>query len=163
MPHFFENAIPILNKYNFNATLFIVVSEMGNVSSWRTGNLNRQLMDWDELKEVARMGYSIGSHGLQHYDLTRVTQEDLDKEMINSKNIICEKLDIEVVDFSYPWGNCTEREINSVINADYSCAVTVGSRWHNGPETNRFLLERVLIEQGDSVSRFAKKINNFLF
>jgi len=155
---FLENGIPVLTKYDFRATVFIVVSEIGGISSWREQYLNRQLMDWRLLREILDAGYSIGSHGLHHCDLTKVAQEDLDKETIFSKKIIQERLGRDICSFSYPWGICTERELNSVKNAGYDCAVSVGGRWHNSHGVNRFLLERILIEQRDSISTFVKKV-----
>ncbi|MFC1621051.1 polysaccharide deacetylase family protein [Candidatus Omnitrophota bacterium] len=155
---FSENALPILNKYNFKATIFIVTSQVGKMSNWRDNNLNLPLMDWKELEEIANSGCSIGSHGLYHRDLIGLTVEGLDKETSVSKQIIFDRLGIAVDSFSYPWGRCSRRELDSVRKAGYRCAVTAGGRWNNGPETDRFLLKRIAIERNDSLVSFAKKV-----
>lgn len=155
---FIETALPVLNKYDFCATVFIVVSEVGGFSSWQEHNLNRRLMNWKSLKEIICAGHTIGSHGLHHYDLTKLAQRDLDKEVVASKEIIQEKLGIEVDSFSYPWGICTRREINRVKKAGYNCAAGVVRHGYNTYRANRFLLKRIVIEQKDSLGAFIKKI-----
>ena len=155
---FLQNALPVLDKYGFKVTVFVVVSEAGGISSWRTRDLNRRLMGWDDLKKIIDQGHSIGNHGLHHLDLTKITQEDLNKEIVLSRDIIQERSGIKANSFSYPWGICGDREIDDVKKAGYRCAVSTASRWHNGPDTNRFLLERISMEQHDTISTFAKKL-----
>jgi peptidoglycan/xylan/chitin deacetylase (PgdA/CDA1 family) len=153
---FFQNALSVLNMYDFKATIFIVAQEAGGSSSWRTEGLKRTLMDWDMLKRIVDEGHTIGSHGAHHLDLTKLSDIDLDNEIAASKGIIHEKLGIDVEYFSYPWGMCTDREMNSVKKAGYKGAVTVGGRWHNGSETDRYALERISIGKTHSLDAFAK-------
>jgi len=155
---FLENAAPVLDRHDFKATVFIVTSGVGSNSSWRPQGMNRRLMGWDALKGLLSAGYSIGSHGLHHYDLTKLRQDELDKETAYSRNVIRERLGVEADSFSYPWGRYTERGLDSVRRAGYKCAVTAASRWHNNPGTDRFLLQRVSIERKDPIHNFIKKL-----
>lgn len=45
-----------------------------------------------------------------------------------------------------------------VKKAGYRCAVVAGARWDNGPETDRFYLERQAICRKDSLKEFARKV-----
>lgn len=155
---FFENALPVIEGYKFKSAVFIVTSKVGHVSEWRRRDLNRRLMGWEELRTITGMGHAIGSHGLCHHDLTNLTREELDKETAVSKDIIEQNLGIRVTGFSYPWGKCSEREVDSVKRAGYKYAVIVSRKRHNDPEADRFLLERIPVEHADSLSVFAKKI-----
>ncbi|MDP3244349.1 MAG: polysaccharide deacetylase family protein [bacterium] len=61
---------------------------------------------WDNLRELVRLGHRIGSHTMTHAKLSRlVSQKDLEKEIIESGNIIEDQLGVKVDCFSHPFGN----------------------------------------------------------
>ena len=155
---FLKNAVPILSEYQYPATLFIVAGAVGGVSGWRASKLQTPLLNWEEIQEIAKMGYEIGSHGLYHQNLTKLCDKDLETEVEISKELIEDHIGTSVSAFSYPWGAYGIREIDSVKRAGYDCAVTVGSKWENGPETDRFRLERKTMQRGDSLGEFARKV-----
>ena len=155
---FLENAVPVLRNHTFPATLFIVAAETGSVNYWRSPELQRPLLSWKQIREIAEMGYEIGSHGLHHRDLTRLTYNDLKTEITGSKDLIENCLGVTVTAFSYPWGKHDVRIENAIQDAGYDCAVTVGSTLDNGPETNRFHLHRRTMERKDSLATFARKV-----
>ncbi len=155
---FFEHGISVLKRYDFKAAIFVVVSEAGGLSSWRGQGLNRRLMSWASLREVSGAGHTIGSHGLHHYDLSGLAQEELDRDVFLSKEAIEDKLGIGVDVFSYPWGICTGREARSVQRAGYRCAVTSVGSGYNTSAANRFLLKRIPVKRKDSLDGFIKKI-----
>lgn len=155
---FLENAVPILRNHAFPAALFIVAGETGGVSHWRSLELQRPLLSWDEIREIAKMGHEIGSHGLHHRDLTSLCFKDLEMEINISKELIENSMGVPVNAFSYPWGKSDARVENAVQEAGYDCAVTVGSTLANGPETNRFRLQRKTMERADSLAEFVQKV-----
>ena len=155
---FLENAVPVLSRYEYPATLFIVAGEVGGISRWRSPELQRHLLSWEEIREIAKMGYEIGSHGLHHRDLTTLCSEDLETEISISKELIEDCIGAPVNAFSYPWGAYDVRETDGVQKAGYHCAVTVDSKWENGPETDHFRLQRKTMCRTDSLADFARKV-----
>ena len=156
---FLKNAVPVLKMYAFPAVLFVIAGETGGVSHWRMPGLQRPLLNWEEIREVVKLGHEIGSHGLHHRDLTSISPEDLKTEITVSKRLIENNIGTLVYAFSYPWGKYNARVKNTIQEAGYCCAVKVGSKLGNGPETNRFHLQRLTMCRSDSLADFARKVD----
>jgi peptidoglycan/xylan/chitin deacetylase (PgdA/CDA1 family) len=61
-------------------------------------------LTWDEIAEMAAGGVDFGSHTLTHPNLTQVPDEDLKRELIESKKRLEQRLKREVPTFAYPIG-----------------------------------------------------------
>lgn len=155
---FLENAVPVLSKYQYPATLFVVAGEVGGISRWRSPELQRPLLSWDGIREIAKMGYEIGSHGLHHRDLTTLCSKDLETEIIISKKLIEDCIEAPVNSFSYPWGLYGVREETAAQKAGYVCAVAVDRNCENGSGTDYFHLQRKTMCRTDSLADFARKV-----
>ena len=65
-----------------------------------------QPMNWDDLKKLIDSGHTIGSHTLNHPQLSSlVSEEALQNEIIQSGDLLEMKLGIKVESFAYPFGN----------------------------------------------------------
>src|SRR5262245_5513049 len=71
--NFYEHALPILGRHKFAATLFVVAGRCGLDNRW-PGSADSvptvPLMSWKNVRDAAEQGVTIGSHTLQHPDLT---------------------------------------------------------------------------------------------
>lgn len=67
-------------------------------------NLCRDLsLSWEQLREMIDSGLcTIGCHSMTHPGLTRITGEEVYRELAESKQLIEEKLSVKVRHFSYP-------------------------------------------------------------
>jgi peptidoglycan/xylan/chitin deacetylase (PgdA/CDA1 family) len=63
-----------------------------------------QLMDWDQVREVAAGGIAIGSHTERHEILSYLPLEAQRRELVASKQIIERELGREIVSLAYPVG-----------------------------------------------------------
>ena len=108
-------AFPILKKYNLPATVFIIVNEVGRPDR----------LSWDQLKEMQDSGLiTFGSHTLGHFFLDSLKDnEQLLKEISDSRKILQEKLGKPVNTFSYPMGRFNPRVREFTVNAGYKVAV----------------------------------------
>ena len=106
---FFDVAMPILDKLDFKATIFIVSGLIGFISCWRTKDLQPPLLNWDEIQSIVNAGYEIGSHGVYHSDFFRLSKEKLEQEIIESRKLIEGKLGIPIISFSYPWNRYNDQ------------------------------------------------------
>lgn len=70
-------------------------------------------LNWGELKKLKKYKVEFGSHSLTHSILTKLNDEQLKSELIDSKKIIEEKLDVNVNTFCYPNGR--SRDYNDDI------------------------------------------------
>ncbi len=69
--NFFEHALPVLERYRFPATVFVVSGFCGGRNDWPTQPRNAgipilELMDWSEVQQAAQAGISIGCHTVNH-------------------------------------------------------------------------------------------------
>jgi peptidoglycan/xylan/chitin deacetylase (PgdA/CDA1 family) len=153
-------AYPILKKYGFTATLFIYIDYVG-VSS--------KAITWDQLRELKREGFYIGSHSVAHSDLSKQKKNEgneaylarLKREIFESKRIIDQKLDQDTIIFSYPFGRRNQAAISLARQAGYKIAVTV-DRGSNPFFADPFLLKRDQILKRD-MDRFASRLKTFNF
>jgi len=158
---FVSAALPVLQRYNFPATLFIVAGEVGGRSGWSSYCRDRPLMDWSDLRTLTDLRYEIGSHTLHHPDLMALEPNQLVAEIANSKAMLEDGLGVAVTAFAYPGGTFGTREVAAIRRAGYRCAVKVGGRWGNGYETDHFRLKREKILRQDNLSQFSRKVSGY--
>ncbi len=97
---FYTHGFPVLEKYGFAATLFVIT---GFTRAQRSARNGREFMSWKEVKEVAAHGISIGSHTVTHPELRALAEAELHREIAESKRCLEEKLARPVTSFSYPY------------------------------------------------------------
>ena len=84
-------AVPILEKYGFNASFFVTTGCLTYQNSSFCNNAGGDsAMTWDDIKLLSDLGYDIQSHGVSHKDLTRLSARDLDYEVRQSKQSLLE-------------------------------------------------------------------------
>ena len=79
-------------------------------------------LTWTQLLEMQEAGLNIGSHTLSHPILTRISQEHLEQELAQSKQVIEEKLATTVKGICYPNGmqaDVSENVINTAKKCQY--------------------------------------------
>jgi len=157
---FLTNAAPVLQQHRFTATLFVVTGRLGDTASWSSVDKNRELLSRNEVCELKSQGFQLGSHTVSHADLRMLDDAALERELTDSHATITE-LGETFAPFAYPGGMFAKREREAVERAGYDCAVIVGGRWGNGPETDRFLLKREPMLASDSLNWFKKRVNGF--
>ena len=64
----------------------------------------RVMLNWDEVRKMARNGITIGSHSHTHPILSRMPIQKAKEEILESKKIIEENLSIKVKHFAFPNG-----------------------------------------------------------
>jgi len=157
---FLTHAAPVLQQHGFIATLFVVTGRLGETASWTSAGKTRDLLSRVELCELKSRGFHLGSHTVTHSDLRTLDSAALECELTESRATIAE-MGETFVPFAYPGGLFTQRERDAVKRAGYDCAVIVGGRWGNGPDTDRFLLKREPMLASDSLDWFKKRVNGF--
>jgi len=89
------------------------------------------MMNWDQIRELHRSGHIIGSHTLTHPNLAYVRDQDLYRELIESKRRLEKELGGPVVHFSYPSPilepHYAERTMVATKQVGYRTAVTCTS------------------------------------
>ena len=76
----FENAKPILDKYGFKATFFVVCNWLGRPDR----------MTWQDINTLQDEGHDIESHSMNHKRLNHLSASDLDFEIGQSKKCLAD-------------------------------------------------------------------------
>jgi len=153
------NAAPILMKYNFSATCYIVSKGLGLTNAWdlNKGITQRPLMTENEIHEWLSLGMDIGAHTSTHADLTSISQEKAHKEIIDCKNELEFLFDLPVTDFCYPFGRFNEFVLKAVEESGFLSATTM-QRGKVKYESNRYILPRIPINHRTLPHLFLAKI-----
>jgi peptidoglycan/xylan/chitin deacetylase (PgdA/CDA1 family) len=99
-------AARVLKEYGLPATFFVPT---GFVGADRPFDWDRHLppmphLTWDEVREMADLGFEIGSHTVSHCDLGAVGLEEACRELFASRQTLMARLDRPVRWFAYPFG-----------------------------------------------------------
>lgn len=123
-------AFELLKQYNMKATFYIMPG--GGASDWCIG-ANRQAgkpcgdayLNWEEIKMLDASGVvAIESHTQDHADLSALGQEQLNFQLIQSKQEIESHLGRKVHHLAYPYGSFNNDSIATTQSAGYLSAVT---------------------------------------
>jgi len=80
-------------------------------------------LSWTQIQEMYNDGLcTIGSHSVSHSILTKITAQDLRNELINSKETIEDKLNLQVDHFSYPHSFVNDK-VEDEVKKIYKTAV----------------------------------------
>jgi|SRR5215204_245153 len=154
---FLQTALPILEKYGFSATLFVVADMLGKENDWvhwYHPQPKLKLLESADLRVIVERGVEIGSHGMSHPELPELDRESLEREVSDSRRLLGEVLGEAVEGFAYPYGILDETSIRAVRGAGYAYACAVNTRVEN----SAYDLPRIPISEADDSLRFAAKL-----
>ena len=148
----YENALPILKKYNDTATFYIITGSVGKKS----------YLTWDMIKKMHAAGMEIGAHTETHPNVAHLSGNKLTEEIAGSKIMLESELGIPVTSFAYPGGAYNDRAIAEVHAAGFTNAVSTRHRVMHSTTENPLALGRMHID--DDMISFAlfvtgKKLN----
>jgi peptidoglycan/xylan/chitin deacetylase (PgdA/CDA1 family) len=132
-------ARPILQRLGMPATVFVPTDHVGNGQpmtwagneAWAGTRYEDELhcASWSELRELADLGWEIGSHTCSHPRLTRVDDRRLANELADSRAACERELERPCVSLAYPHSDEDDRVVRAARRAGYSLGVTVPESW----------------------------------
>jgi peptidoglycan/xylan/chitin deacetylase (PgdA/CDA1 family) len=140
----YECGLPILQRYGFPATVFLVTDYCGRDNSWPSqppGIMRQPLLSWKEIKEMSHAGIAFGSHTRTHPDLTMISCHDAANELVTSKKMIEDAVGYPVNTVAYPYG-AYNKKIKHLAEEHFSlaCSTQLG---YVQPRSDLFALERL--------------------
>ena len=142
----YNRAFPIMKEFGFPFTIYPYTNFFGGAG---------KTLSKSEINEMLENRGELGSHGISHGFLNRQGRRSdevhaafLKKETAGSREIFREKLGVDAVTFSFPYGAYDDRLIQACLDAGYQAMVTVKGK-KVGWETDLRELGRYIVHGED--------------
>ncbi len=157
---FYTQALPVLSRHGFPATIYLVTSGLGATSGWLAaeGEGARPMLDWDQAAMLPAAGVEVGAHTHTHPQLDTLPLEEAEREIRLSKRLLEEHLGQPVPSFAYPHGYHTAALKELVRQAGFSSACAVKHAL-SGPDDDRLALARVIVTHDLPLETFIRWIH----
>lgn len=157
------NGLAALERFRLPATVFacsgyadggrpLDVPELAAEARSDPGEL--ATMDWDALRELGERGIEIGSHTVSHPHLPDLSDEELARELRESRERIEDELRRPCSLLSYPYGDEDQRVRATARDTGYRAAFALPGRRR---PVDPYALPRVGIWRKDSLPRVVLK------
>ena len=144
--YFYDNAFPLLKKYNQKATIFIITDYING----------ENYLTEDQLKEIADSGLvKIESHTKTHDYLDEMTYEEQLEQAVESKERLESITGQEVSVYCYPTGRYNQTTLD-IIKDYYDFGLEMlGGVYDSDVDTNPYQIPRIYANRSMSLSTFA--------
>jgi peptidoglycan/xylan/chitin deacetylase (PgdA/CDA1 family) len=119
---------PLLRRLGVPGTFYVSTGLLGQQHWLVPGDAGR-LLEADEAKALAEDGMELGSHSVSHPDLRLLDEEELTRELRESKEVVEQLTGRPCRTFAYPYGLYDERVAQAAAEAGYELAFA----WLPGP------------------------------
>ncbi|WP_254777083.1 polysaccharide deacetylase family protein [Paenibacillus sp. yr247] len=143
----YEQALPILAKYAFPATLFISPGMVDQV-----GYLN-----WEQIKKLHEAGWDIQPHGMTHPHLPKLSANQQAYEILEARKQIEEQLGVKADVFCYPYGEFNKITLKILMDHGFRYAFTTQQGYATDQQPP-YQLKRIFINGEEDLHSFIKKL-----
>lgn len=121
-------------------------------------------MEWDEVKQMSRDGFSIGAHTVTHRPLSQLTEGEIAHEISESKHEIERVLGQTVHSFAYPKGKASDYDASIcsplLKKFGFKLGVTTFGGYNRlDSGSNSFNLRRMGLSRDDTFDFFKLKVS----
>ena len=150
-----EYAWPIMERYGFWGTVFVVAGYVGKENRWDANFGGRRFrhLSWKELRALSAAGWEIGSHTWSHRDLTALTRDEVVRELRESKQLLEDTTGVSVETLSYPFGRYDERVRDAAMEVGYRAGCAFFPR-----RDDPFTMAQTAIYRMDTMVDFEAKV-----
>ena len=163
----YQHAVPALLKNQMPAAFFVSTKLMGSEQGFQhdLDKLGTALpnMDWSQLKEMADLGFTIGSHTETHINCAKGNPDEVIKELHESKKTLIQRLGLNEVLFAYPFGGRDDMNaamLEEVKNAGYPCCFSAYGGINSGA-IDKFNILRMGVDFNFSDQALLARIEGF--
>jgi len=154
----YSRAFPILRRLGMTGAVFVntghICDDARQPADEGEGHYpGEAFLLWRELAELSAAGWTVGSHGVRHLDLTREPDERVRIELTASRADIAQKLGSPASMFAYTWGRHTPHLRQLVKQAGYSHALG-GIHAPVTGDMDAFAIPRIAIARDYTLSDF---------
>ncbi|PYI57583.1 polysaccharide deacetylase [Paenibacillus flagellatus] len=144
----YTEAMPILAKHGFRATMFVSPGMVGQDGYYA---------DWDQIRAMRDAGWDIQPHGMTHPYLHKLPAEEQRKEIAGSIEALKRETGIDAVAFCYPYGMRNKETLKLLAEYGVRFAFTI-DQGKTEPSQQPLQLKRLFVGGKDSLQTFVKKL-----
>lgn len=141
----------LFRRLGIRPTVF-VVSDRNAVNRNILGT-DKELLTPEQIRQLRKSGWFIGSHSATHSVLTNLNRERLRREITLSKRKLERMIGAPVRFFAYPRGMYSQSVIDTVNRSGYTLAVSMDEGLI-GKDTSRVHVPRISVDKSHSFSEF---------
>jgi peptidoglycan/xylan/chitin deacetylase (PgdA/CDA1 family) len=174
---FYTLAFPILKRFGFKATVFVVTDRIGEGNNHKTEG-QTPFLNWKQVISLYIDGIEFGSHTCSHPRLSQLSSAEVRRELFSSKECLEDKLGTQIQVLAYPYGdsNLEVQQIASEAGYEAAYGIRGGKRgrlniWRNQCRTNDTLLDfqikltkwphyANLAREETSIGQFVRKVKH---
>jgi peptidoglycan/xylan/chitin deacetylase (PgdA/CDA1 family) len=161
-------AQPVMARLGVTGTVFVPTAYVSQqiplawagLDHWERSPYAAELtpLSWEDLGELAELGWEVGSHTRTHPLLTSLDDATLATELAGSREECAARMGRPVTSIAYPYGDVDDRVQTFTGDAGYSAAAALA--WPNR-EHNCLRFPRVGVYHKDSWPRFLVKVGRW--
>jgi peptidoglycan/xylan/chitin deacetylase (PgdA/CDA1 family) len=145
-------AWPILQRFDFGATVFLVSDLIGKTNAWDGPEPGEPLLDRSEIAALQAGGVRFESHTRTHAALTTIPPARARDELTSSRAALSELLEHPVTVLCYPYGKENAAVRSLTREAGYEAAVIARYRM-NSARTDPYRLTRIRVDHRTTPAR----------
>ena len=156
------HVFPVIQELDIPITVFVPVSHVGKSNTWdeHIADFKKiNILSWDEIEKLSQHPLvTFGSHGMSHTSFGKLSKNQIESELKESKELLEKQLQNQVDYFAFPYGQrkdfgCATPEL--LYEVGYKAAMTTLWRRHNRNE-NSYLLRRIEVKPTDNMTDFQR-------
>jgi len=140
-------AYPVFARLGLRPVLFIVPHYLGFPA----------YLDWEQLQELAEAGCVVGSHSQDHTNLQKVSEAEVERQVMESQALLAERLKVTVDAFAYPYGYYDQRTVAALEKHHYVTAYTINPSFYQSAE-GMYRLSRLIISYTTTLEEFGRML-----
>jgi peptidoglycan/xylan/chitin deacetylase (PgdA/CDA1 family) len=144
------NALPIMEKFNISATIFVLGDFENNYGQLRN---TLPLLTSKEIIDLKNKKFEIGFHTKTHRNLTKIDYVDLRNETFKGKMLLEQKIQHKLKYFAYPEGAYNNDVKKAVAKSGFTFAFTVNAGILK-QGNDKFTLQRYCIGPDSDINNF---------
>lgn len=148
-------AAPSLRRAGAPATMFVVTGSAGGSNDWaHSGPVSgRELLSWDGIRRLVKAGFTVGSHAIEHIDLTALDITSARRQISGAAEELDRRVHPGMRILSYPYGRSNESVRQAAADLGFAGAVGM-TPGPNGPAVPLHDLRRMEVWGTRPLHRF---------
>jgi peptidoglycan/xylan/chitin deacetylase (PgdA/CDA1 family) len=154
-----ELALPVLSRWSLPATFFVATGfmETRHQTFWdQDAGIESRWMSWPQVLQLSRAGHEIGAHTVVHADLGKLSAEETERELRQSRDEIQARTGTAPIHFAVPFGRTFQTQ-EQAMGIARDLGFKSFSLCRGGivtPAANPMLLERWPVAPGQYLSPY---------